>query len=193
MPLTRSASWAFSDASGSRLSGAPALAASRCQAMASAMFSLSKASRPLAFSAHSAAITSWPLLRLISSSFSRSSLAAPLSRPLSSRNTSCICSTLGLAASHSRTRAARSPEVGAEKAPPVSVSSERVSLGFRVAWVTEVSWVVDECPRSRQTAILAANAPRLAAPVTTAHITQDLQGTQEKARTDAEPPAGLDG
>src|SRR6185369_7603077 len=68
------------------------------------------------------------------------SFAAPLSRPLSSRNTSCICSTLGLAVSHSRTRAARSPEVGAENAPPVSASSERVSLGLRVAWVTAVSW-----------------------------------------------------
>ena len=40
MPFTRSASCALKPASGSRLSGAPALAASRCQAMASAMLSL---------------------------------------------------------------------------------------------------------------------------------------------------------
>jgi len=54
--------------------------------------------------------------------FSRSRRAAPLSRPLSSLKTSCICSGAGLPASQSRMRAARSPEVGAVKAPPVSVS-----------------------------------------------------------------------
>ena len=64
MPLMRSASWAFREASGSRLSGAPALAASRCQAMASAILSLASASSALAFSAHSAAIASWPLAAL---------------------------------------------------------------------------------------------------------------------------------
>ncbi|QJW84190.1 hypothetical protein HK414_10885 [Ramlibacter terrae] len=51
----------------------------------------------------------WPLARLISSSFSRSGRAAPLSRALSSRKTSCICSVPGWVAIHSRTRAVRSP------------------------------------------------------------------------------------
>jgi hypothetical protein len=122
MPFTRSASLAFRPASGSRDSGAPALAASRCQASASAMLSLDWPSRASAFCAHSAAMASWPLARLSSSSFSRSRRAAPLSRPLSSLKTSCICSGAGLPASQSRMRAERSPEVGAVKAPPVSVS-----------------------------------------------------------------------
>jgi hypothetical protein len=128
----RSASSVLTPASGSRLSGAPALAASRCQAMASAMFSRGCASSDLAFSAHSAAMASWPLARLISSSFSRSRRAAPLSRALSSRKTSCICSALGSPASQSRRRAARSPEVGAVKAPPVRASSAWVSWVFKV-------------------------------------------------------------
>ena len=118
----RSASWVLSKDSGSRDSGAPALAASRCQAMASAMFRRGAASRPCAFSAHSAAMASWPLARLISSMRSRMARAAPLSRTLSSLNTSCSCSGEGWVASQSRTRAARSPEVAAEKAPPVSAS-----------------------------------------------------------------------
>ena len=37
-------------------------------------------------------------------------------------NTSDICSSEGAVASHSRMRAVRSPEVGAEKAPPVRAS-----------------------------------------------------------------------
>ena len=67
-------------ASGSRDSGAPALAASLCHAMASAMFKREEVSMALARSAHSAAKTSWPCKRFNSSSFSRSTLAAPLSR-----------------------------------------------------------------------------------------------------------------
>src|SRR6185312_14949839 len=63
------------------------------------------------------------LARLSSSSVSFSGLAAPLSRVPNSLNTSCICSGLGLRASHSRIRAARSPEVAAENAPPVRASS----------------------------------------------------------------------
>ena len=123
MTLMRSANCTFSTDSGSRDSGAPARAASRCQAKASAILSLGSASSAWALAAHSAPITSWPLARLISSSFSRSGLAAPLSRTLSSLKTSCTCSGVGLPASHSRTRDARSPEVAAEKAPPVSASS----------------------------------------------------------------------
>ena len=80
MVLTRSASCTFRPASGSLDSGAPALAASRCQASASARLSLPVASSAEALAAHSAATTSWPLLRLASSSFSLSGLAAPLSR-----------------------------------------------------------------------------------------------------------------
>ena len=155
MPLTRSASWPLMAASGSRLSGAPAFAASRCHARASAMFSFGCARSARAFSDHSAAITSCPLLRLISSSRSRSGRAAPLSRPLSSRKTSCICSGLGLRASHSRTRAARSPEVGAENAPPVRASRARVSLGFSVAWVT-ACLLSGARPKKGKSAILAA-------------------------------------
>ncbi len=121
--FTRSLSWPLSVAKGSLLKGAPALAASRCQAMASAIFSLATASKTCALSAHSCAMDSWPLLRLISSSFSRSSLAAPLSLPLISLNTACICSGLGAPANQSRIRAVRSVEVWAENAPPVSASS----------------------------------------------------------------------
>ena len=122
-PLTRSASCVLSAASGSRDSGAPALAASRCQARPSAILSLGKASRASALAAHSAPMASWPLARFNSSSFSRRGLAAPLSRTVSSLNTSCMCSLEGLPANHSRMRAARSPEVGAENAPPVKESS----------------------------------------------------------------------
>ena len=120
--FTRSASCVFTLAKGSLDNGAPALAASRCQPKASAMFSLLPDSKALALSAHSVAICSCACERLISSSFSRRGLAAPLSLLLSSLNTSCICSALGLVASHSRTLAARSPEVGALKAPPVKAS-----------------------------------------------------------------------
>ena len=162
MPLTLSASAAFSDASGSLLKGAPARAASRCQASASAMLILGGAISAWPLWAHSAATASWPFPRLISSSRSRSRRAAPLSRPLSSRNTSCICSALGLPASQSRTRAARSPDVGAVKAPPVSVSSACVSW-FLVgeAWVTgmvELVGTKKENGRLRPHPILAANA-----------------------------------
>ena len=128
MTLTRSLSWAFNAASGSRLSGAPALAASRCQAMASAMLKRSVPSKVWAFCAHSAAMASWPLARLISSKRSRMARAAPLSRTLNSLNTVCNCASSGSVANQSRTRAARSPDVGAEKAPPVKPSNGCVSL-----------------------------------------------------------------
>ena len=146
-----------------------------------------------AFSAHSAAIASWPLRALDFVERSRSRRAAPLSRPLSSRNTSCICSAAGIAGQPSRTRAARSPEVGAEKAPPVSVSSAWVSWDFR--WLgmamqsrgcgTAISPRL-ECagrgPRAAESAILAAIGPALPARAC----------QNEKARQVAcEPPAGL--
>ena len=69
----------FRLARGSRDNGAPALAASRCHAMASAMFKRDAVSMALARSAHSAANTSCPCERFSSSSFSRKTLAAPLS------------------------------------------------------------------------------------------------------------------
>ena len=121
--LMRSTSCVRRPASGSRDSGAPALAASRCQARASAMFRRAASSRAWALACHSAATASWPLARRSSSSFSRSALAAPLSLADSSLNTSCICSGVGSVASQSRTRWARSPEVAAENTPPVSASS----------------------------------------------------------------------
>ena len=121
--FTRSANCTLSSDKGSRDNGAPALAASRCQANASAILSLGAAIRTCAFSAHSAAMDSWFLARRISSRRSRTARAAPLSRLLSSLKTSCNCSCAGWVASHSRMRAARSPDVAAEKAPPVSASS----------------------------------------------------------------------
>jgi hypothetical protein len=54
---------------------------------------------------------------------SRTTRAAPLSRAFISLNTSCSTSWAGDVASQSRRRAARSPEVSAEKAPPVTASS----------------------------------------------------------------------
>ena len=120
---TRSAICTFRLARGSLLRGAPALAASRCQAMASAILSLVRSSSAWALSAHSADMASCSLARLASSSRSRKSLAAPLSRLLSSRNTSARTSLPGLVSSHSRTRLARSPAVAAVKAPPVILSS----------------------------------------------------------------------
>jgi hypothetical protein len=78
--------------------------------------------------------------------------------------------------------------VGAEKAPPVRLSSERVSLGLRVAWVTAIFLGLRvKCPRKRgQTAILAAKQAPARAAVTQTH-TQTwrcaLQSTHKKART----------
>src|SRR3990167_6846805 len=123
MALTRSVNACFSEASGSRDRGAPARAASRCQAKASARFSREWSSRVCALWAHSTAICSCDFWRFCSSSFSFSGLAAPRSRCDNSLNTSFINSTDGPLPSHSRMRAARSPEVGAENAPPVSASS----------------------------------------------------------------------
>ena len=131
--LTRSARLARSEASGSRDSGAPARAASRCQASASAMFRRAVFSSASPFSAHSCATASCWLARLISSSFSRSGLAAPLSLAESSLNTSCICSCVGSLASQSRRRWARSPEVAAENTPPVSASSGCAGAGAGAA------------------------------------------------------------
>ena len=130
MVLMRSANWLLSDDSGSRDSGAPALAASRCQAMASAMLTRGAASNASALPAHSAAMASWAWARRISSSRSRTARAAPLSRALNSLKTSCRRSAGGLLVSHSRMRAARSPEVAAEKAPPVRESSGCGSLAL---------------------------------------------------------------
>ena len=130
MVLTRSASCTFKPASGSRDSGAPAFAASRCQASASARFRRGNSSRCCARVAHSVAAASCPLLRLISSSFSFKGRAAPLSRLARSLYTSAICSAVGLPVSHWRMREARSPDVGAEKAPPV-----KPSKGCTWAWL----------------------------------------------------------
>ena len=122
MVFTRSFRRCLSTDRGSRDSGAPALAASRCQASASAMLSLAAASSASALAAHSAAIASWPSARRISSSRSRTARAAPLSRALNSLNTSWSFSTPGWVDNHSRMRAERSPDVAAEKAPPVNAS-----------------------------------------------------------------------
>ncbi|GAB3669200.1 hypothetical protein GCM10028813_52830 [Ramlibacter alkalitolerans] len=62
---------------------------------------------------------------------------------------------LGSVFNHSRTRAARSPEVGAEKAPPVSASSAWVSWVFKL--LTMVLFDGKESPRKGGTGrILAA-------------------------------------
>ena len=92
---TRSTNWVLRLVKGSLLRGAPALAASRCHAIASAILSLATASKAVALSAHSAAKDSWPLARLASSSFSRTNLAAPLSLTLNSLKTSAKSSWLG--------------------------------------------------------------------------------------------------
>ena len=107
--FTTSANCTFKPAKGSRDRGAPALAASRCQAKASAMFSRKLPSKVRARSAHSAAKASCARALLISSSFSLRILAAPLSREDNSLKMSCICSGDGSVKSHSRKRAMRSP------------------------------------------------------------------------------------
>ena len=132
----RSSSWLRRPSSGSRDRGAPARAASRFQARASAMFRRAACSRASALAAHSAATACWLWARLISSSRSRSALAAPLSLAESSLCTCCICSAGGLLASQARMRAARSPDVGAENAPPVSASSGCASAAGLVAGVS---------------------------------------------------------
>ena len=121
-PLMRSVSCVFNDASGSLDNGAPALAASRCHARASAMLRRARSNKACALAAQSWAIASCSFARRISSSFKRRGLAAPLSRALNSLKTSWMRSALGSVASQSRIRAARSPEVGAENAPPVRAS-----------------------------------------------------------------------
>ena len=129
-------------AKGSRDKGAPALAASRCQAIASATLNWWACSRLWALSAHSWAKLSWVLVRLSSSSFSRKSLAAPLSLALISLNTCCINSGEGSLASQSRKREDRSPEVGAVKAPEVKASKVGKSGVLSEDVVTVVKWLV---------------------------------------------------
>ena len=126
MALTRSANAFFKLAKGSRDKGAPALAASRCHAMASArlMRSASRSASPVV--AHACIRASWSLALRASSSFSRTNLAAPLSRWLISVNTACNCSCSGWLANHWLSRVARSLAVAAVKAPPV-----RASRAFR--------------------------------------------------------------
>ena len=134
--FTRSARAAFRPAKGSRERGAPALAASRCHPMASPtlMRGASRKASPLA--AHSTIKASWPLLRRNSSSFSRSTLAAPLSRWLISSKTACSCSNVGWPASQSRRRAVRSAAVETVNAPPVKVSRAARSRGLLEESVT---------------------------------------------------------
>jgi hypothetical protein len=87
----RSASWLLSPTSGSRLSGAPALAASRCQAMASAMLSLATASSAcaLAPTRRHGLLPSWRGA-VVETLAHRTGGA--LVTAASSRNTSCSCS-----------------------------------------------------------------------------------------------------
>ena len=141
--LTRSVRAWRKPASGSRDKGAPALAASRCHAMASATLNGWACNRVWALSAHSWAKLSWVLVRLSSSSFSRKSFAAPLSRALISLNTCCKSSGEGSLASHSRKREDRSPEVGAVKAPEVNASKVGKSgvLSEDVVTVTQIGWL----------------------------------------------------
>ena len=120
--LTKSANVNRKLASGSRDSGAPALAASRAHAMASATFNLWCVSKALAFCAHSSASASWFFERRSSSIFSLTGLAAPLSRALNSLNTCCSNSRVGSLASQSRMRLRRSLEVAAVNAPSVRLS-----------------------------------------------------------------------
>ena len=127
MLLARSSNWIFKLAKGSRDSGAPALAASRCQTAACSAENFSACSSAWALAAHSSAIKSWSCVRRISSKRSRSKRLALLSRLPSSLSTSCNCAALGLEASQVRKQAARSPEVSAEKAPPVRVSKGWIS------------------------------------------------------------------
>ena len=122
MCLTLSANAKRKPESGSRDKGAPALAASRDQAMASARFNLGWLSNALALAAHSSANAVWVLERRSSSIFSLTALAAPLSRALSSLNTCCSKSIEGSVSSHCRTRVSLSPAVAAEIAPPVNTS-----------------------------------------------------------------------
>ena len=82
MALIRSDSVVLREAKGSRPNGAPALAASRCQAMASAKLRRGASNIAWALTAQSAAICSWARVRRTSSSFSRNNLAAPLSLTL---------------------------------------------------------------------------------------------------------------
>ena len=161
MLLTRSASLSLTLASGSLDSGAPALAASRCQAMASAILSLPNERSACALAAHSSPTASWPLAFLSSSSFSRMGLTAPLSLPLSSLKTSCICSVLGLVAIQSRTLAALSPAVGAENAPPVRASrgwGSGADLAFMEAFLGAVALAAAVAAVSAGVVLLVKNS-----------------------------------
>ena len=136
MALTRSANAVLRPARGSRDNGAPALAASRCHAMASAML-MRDASRSAApFSAQLWANASCSMLRRFSSMLSRKTLDAPLSRWLISLKTSCKAGKLGSVSNHVCKTWMRSPEVAAVKAPPVNASrAERSGVLFS-GWVT---------------------------------------------------------
>ena len=111
--------------------------------MASATLNWWACNRLWALSAHSWAKLSWVLVRLSSSSFSRKSLAAPLSRALISLKTCCINSGEGSLASQSRKREDRSPEVGAVKAPEVKASKVGKSgvLSEDVVTVSQIGWL----------------------------------------------------
>ena len=95
MALTRSTNAVFNPAKGSRDKGAPALAASRCQPMASAKLIRDASRKASPLMAHSTIKASWSLVRRNSSSFSRRTLAAPLSLLLISLKTACNCSNVG--------------------------------------------------------------------------------------------------
>ena len=142
----RSARACRSPAKGSRDKAAPALAASLCQAMASATLNCAACNKAWALSVHSWANKSCALVRLISSSFSRKGLAAPLSRALISLSTCCINSGEGSLANQSLKRADRSPEVGAVKAPAVKASSVARSgaLSEDVVTVVQIGWLKPE-------------------------------------------------
>ena len=136
MAFTRSAKAFFKPAKGSRDKGAPALAASRCQPMASLKLICGASRRASPLAAHSTIKASWSLLRRNSSSFSRSTLAAPLSRWLISSNAAWTCAKVGWPASQSRRRAVRSAEVETVKAPPVKLSRVARSRGWLEESVT---------------------------------------------------------
>ena len=136
MAFTRSAKAVFKPAKGSRDKGAPALAASRCQPMASLILMCGASRRASPLAAHSTTKASWSLLRRSSSNFSRRTLAAPLSRWLISSKAACTCAKVGWPASQSRRRAVRSAEVETVKAPPVKASRAARSRGWLEESVT---------------------------------------------------------
>ena len=136
MALTRSAKAVLRPAKGSRDKGAPALAASRCHAMASAMLMRGASRRARPFSAQLWDRASCSMLRRFSSMLSRKTLAAPLSRWLISLKTSCRADKLGSVSNQVCKRVMRSPEVAAVKAPAVNASRAARSGVLFSGWVT---------------------------------------------------------